>query len=112
MSTVLSRGFRTSYTVHRVNGDVVECGESLARAMAAVGTAPATVVPSPNRSLIAWVNSHDVGANPTVREDRGTTLLVACWESVPDGAGGFTAGGEVLEEIPATIEAARDWLGY
>lgn len=61
--------------------------------------------------LIRWIDSHDVGANPTVREDRGGRLLVAVWESAPDGRGGFE-GREVTEEIQATLGAARDWLGY
>ena len=57
--------------------------------------------------LISWINEHDLGTGgPVVREDRGETLVVASSYSEKDHSV------IVEEEIPATLSAARLWLGY
>lgn len=59
--------------------------------------------------LISWINSHDFGGKaPIVREDRGETLVIA----IPYSEGNHAQLFEELEEIPATIAAAREALGY
>jgi hypothetical protein len=55
--------------------------------------------------LITWIDSHDT-AEPTIDNGDGT-LNVSC--TAVDAKGGvFTE----YETIPATLKAARDWLGY
>ncbi|MCA8266452.1 hypothetical protein [Burkholderia vietnamiensis] len=56
--------------------------------------------------LIAWIDSHDT-VEPTV-DNRDGTLTVAC------SCVNVNTGESFVEHstIPATMTAARDWLGY
>jgi hypothetical protein len=55
--------------------------------------------------LIAWIDSHDP-AEPTVDNGDGTLrVAVTC---VDKGGRSFIE----RSNIPATMRAARDWLGY
>jgi hypothetical protein len=57
--------------------------------------------------LIAFLNSHDVGANPTYRgKNQNGTIRVACWVF------GNGEGKVQIDNIPANLGAAKDWLGY
>ncbi|HGO6075295.1 TPA: hypothetical protein ACK3Q6_004487 [Burkholderia cepacia] len=57
------------------------------------------------RRLIAWIESHDP-PEPTI-DNGDDTLTVSC-VSVAKGGQTFIE----REVIPATMKAARDWLGY
>ena len=58
--------------------------------------------------LAQWINGHDVASpfKPVLSID-AETITVQCWEHGPDGGWKL-----VQETIPATVKAARDWLGY
>ncbi|WP_261541733.1 hypothetical protein [Burkholderia multivorans] len=57
------------------------------------------------QNLITWIDGHGT-AEPTVDNGDGT-LNVSCVAVAADGCV-FTE----YETIPATLKAARDWLGY
>lgn len=57
--------------------------------------------------LIAWINGHDLGVTPVIRAT-DETLTVQCIEYHSDTKTRLV----IRETIPATMQAARDWLGY
>lgn len=57
------------------------------------------------RRLIAWIDSHHL-PEPTIDNGDGT-LTVACESVALDRSVSVER-----EKIPATLKAARDWLGY
>jgi len=59
-------------------------------------------------AIIKFLNAHDVGfGSATVLSSTEDTITVRCVEYKRSGE-----SREVKETIPATIKAARDWLGY
>jgi hypothetical protein len=58
--------------------------------------------------IVAFLNRHDVGfGSATVLSSTETTITVRTVEYHADGT-----EREIEETIPATLQAARDWLGY
>jgi hypothetical protein len=58
--------------------------------------------------LVKFLNQHDVASpSATVVRTTDAGILVRTWECGPDAVWRL-----VEETIPATLQAARDWLGY
>jgi hypothetical protein len=60
-------------------------------------------------ALVKWINGHDIGVNPVVLRVDGDRLVVQTVEYMFPGSDSARI---VQEDIPATLQAARDWLGY
>ena len=72
------------------------------------GTYRALSISMNTSKIVAFLNRHDVGfGSATVESFTDKTITVRTVEYHADGT-----ECEVTEVIPATIEAARDWLGY
>lgn len=58
--------------------------------------------------IIAYLNSHSVSSGPTCRgvTPNGRLVVVSAYTDANGGSG------EQTETIPATMRAAREWLGY
>ena len=59
--------------------------------------------------LVKWINGHDIGVSPVVLRVDGDRLVVQTREYLLPGTDSSRV---VQEDIPATLQAARDWLGY